>query len=225
MSKADERRNSPTSPDGDLKPSRASAGRFSLYLRFLQRLQSEGQRTVSSSQLGEALGITDAQVRKDLAYLGNLGHRGVGYPVPELSTALKAVLGVNRPWKVILVGVGNLAKALLRYRGFEQQGFHIVALFDSDPTKIGQEIAGMPIHSLNDLAVILPETGAELAILTVPSEVAQTIADQLVVIGIRGILNFAPVILRLPPTIQLVTVDLAVQLEQLASLIHLTSSD
>src|SRR5205085_6869667 len=106
----------------EAKLSRASVGRFSLYLRHLDRLQREGTATVSSGQLGDALGITDAQVRKDLAYLGNLGQPGIGYPTPELIQALRQRLGVDRTWKVVVVGVGNLARALLRYRGFEQQG-------------------------------------------------------------------------------------------------------
>lgn len=215
----------PTTGEGEAKLSRASVGRFSLYLRRVQRLQAEGVRTVSSGQLGEALGITDAQVRKDLAYLGNLGHRGVGYPTQELGDALRGVLGVNRSWSVVLVGVGNLARALLRYRGFQQHGFHIVALFDVDPAKVGQRVDGLPIHATAELADVIQQTGAELAILTVPSEVAQQVADTLVEVGIRGILNFAPVVLRLPASVRLVTVDLAVQLEQLASLIHLGAGE
>jgi redox-sensing transcriptional repressor len=195
-------------------------GRFSLYLRCVQRLQDEGARTISSSQLGEALGITDTQVRKDLAYLGNLGHRGVGYPTQELIAALRGVLGVDHPWSVILVGVGNLARALLRYRGFSQQGFHIVAAFDVDQGKVGQTLEGIVVHPLADLARVIAETSAELALLTVPAEGAQEVADQLTAAGIRGILNFAPLILRLPATVHLVSVDLAVQLEQLASLVH-----
>src|SRR5439155_19571742 len=115
----------------------------------------EGARTVSSSQLGEALGVTDTQVRKDLAYLGNLGHRGVGYPTQELTAALRAALGVDRPWSVVLVGVGNLARALLRYRGFSQQGFKIVAAFDVDRSKVGQSIEGIPVRPLNELAEVI----------------------------------------------------------------------
>jgi redox-sensing transcriptional repressor len=205
--------------------SRASVGRFSLYLRRLERFRGEGVRTVSSGQLGEALGIPDTQVRKDLAYLGNLGHRGVGYPTEELIAALRATLGVDRSWAVVLVGVGNLARALLRYRGFPQQGFHIVALFDADPAKVGQRVEGLEIQPPERLPAVLAATGAELAILTVPSEEAQKAADGLVAAGIRGILNFAPAVLRLPATVRLVAVDLAVQLEQLAFLVHLGGAD
>jgi redox-sensing transcriptional repressor len=200
-------------------------GRFSLYLRRLERFRSEGVATVSSGQLGEALGIPDTQVRKDLAYLGNLGHRGVGYPTEELIAALRATLGVDRSWAVVLVGVGNLARALLRYRGFQQQGFHIVALFDADPAKVGQKVDGQEILPPERLPQVLAASGAELALLTVPAEEAQKAADALVAAGIRGVLNFAPAVLRLPAHVRLVSVDLAVQLEQLAFLVHLGSAD
>jgi len=212
-------------PPRDQPLSRASVGRFSLYLRRLERFRSEGVRTVSSGQLGESLGIPDTQVRKDLAYLGNLGHRGVGYPTDELIAALRATLGVDRSWAVVLVGVGNLARALLRYRGFGQQGFHIVALFDADPAKVGQKVEGLEIQPPERLAAILADTGAELALLTVPAEEAQKAADALAAAGIRGVLNFAPAVLRLPAHVRLVSVDLAVQLEQLAFLVHLGSTD
>jgi redox-sensing transcriptional repressor len=217
----------PPLPAGGSEPrlSRASVGRFSLYLRRLEGLRGEGVRTVSSGQLGEALGIPDTQVRKDLAYLGNLGHRGVGYPTGELIAALRAALGVDRSWSVVLVGVGNLARALLRYRGFQQQGFHIVALFDSDRGKIGQRVEGLAIQGPEQLPQVVAATGAELAILTVPGEQAQEAADVLVAAGIRGLLNFAPAVLRLPAHVRLVSVDLAVQLEQLAFLVHVGSTE
>jgi redox-sensing transcriptional repressor len=205
--------------------SRASVGRFSLYLRHLEGLRTEGSRTVSSGQLGEALGITDAQVRKDLAYLGNLGQPGIGYPTEELIAALRRKLGIDRTWSVAVVGVGNLARALLRYRGFQQQGFRIVALFDADLTKVGQHAEGLEIHGPDHMAEVIAATGAELGLLTVPSESAQGVADALVAAGIRGVLNFAPVVLRLPPGVSLVSVDLAVQLEQLAFLVQLGAAE
>src|ERR1700722_12965174 len=123
--------------------SRASVGRLSLYLRRLESLLREGAAKVSSSQLGEALGVTDAQVRKDLAYLGHLGHPGIGYPTRDVIAAIRHTLGIDREWTVVLVGVGNLARALLRYRGFGQQGFRVVALFDADPAKVGERIDGL----------------------------------------------------------------------------------
>ena len=205
--------------------SRASVGRLSLYLRRLEGLLREGADTVSSGHLGEALGVTDAQVRKDLAYLGNLGHPGIGYPTQELIAAIRRALGIDREWSVALVGVGNLARALLRYRGFPQQGFRIVALFDTDPEKVGQRLEGLTIHALDQASAVIAATGAELGLLTVPQEAAQSVADVLAAAGIRGVLNFAPVVLRLPPGVSLVSVDLAVQLEQLAFLVQLEGGD
>src|SRR5438309_1987528 len=205
--------------------SRASVGRLSLYLRRLEGLLREGATTVSSGHLGEALGVTDAQVRKDLANLGNLGQAGIGYPTRELVTAIRRALGIDREWSVALVGVGNLARALLRYRGFPQQGFRIVALFDSDQAKIGQRIDGLTVHALEQMNGIVAASRAELGMLTVPQDAAQSVADALVGAGIRGILNFAPVVLRLPGSVSLVSVDLAVQLEQLAFLVQLASTD
>jgi redox-sensing transcriptional repressor len=193
-----------------------------LYLRRLEGFLREGRTKISSRQLGEALGVTDAQVRKDLAYLGSLGHPGIGYPPAELIGAIRHMLGIDREWRVALVGVGNLARALLRYRGFQQQGFRIVALFDSDPGKIGQRVEGLEIHSPNDMPAVLAATGAELGLLTVPSESAQAVADALVAAGIRGVLNFAPTVVRLPSRVSLVSVDLAIQLEQLAFLVQMT---
>ncbi|MFN4260357.1 MAG: redox-sensing transcriptional repressor Rex, partial [Gemmataceae bacterium] len=133
-------------------------------------------------------------------------------------------LGIDRRWNVALVGVGNLARALLRYRGFPQQGFRIVALFDADPAKIGQTIDGLEIHAADQLHPVVAATQAELGVITVPAEAAQAVADALVLAGIRGILNFAPTMLRLPPLVSLVSVDLAVQLEQLAFLVQMKSS-
>jgi redox-sensing transcriptional repressor len=210
---------------GEPKLSRASVTRFSLYLRHLQRLISEGVQKVSSGQLGDALGIHDAQVRKDLAYLGNLGQPGIGYPTSELIAALRRRLGIDRQWSAVVVGIGNLARALLRYRGFEQQGFRFVALFDADPRKIGQEVDGLVIHGLDDMPAIVARTQAELGVLAVPADAAQSVADAVAAAGIRGILNFAPTILRVPSGVNLVAVDLAVQLEQLAFLVHLEKND
>lgn len=205
--------------------SRASVGRLSLYLHRLESILRDGITKISSGQLGEAVGVTDAQVRKDLANLGPLGHPGVGYQIAELIGAIRHALGIDREWSAVLVGVGNLARALLRYRGFQEQGFRIVALFDADPTKIGQVIEGLPIHDVQQMAAIVAASRAELGIVTVPSETAQSVADGLVVAGIRGVLNFAPVVLRLPPSVRLVSVDLTVQLEQLAFLVQMAAAE
>jgi redox-sensing transcriptional repressor len=195
-------------------------GRLSLYLRRLERLTDEGVETISSGQLGETVGVTDAQVRKDLAYLGHLGYPGVGYYPKELAAVLRRILGLDRSWSVVLVGVGNLARALLRYHGFRQRGFNLVAVFDVDPGKIGESLDGLVIEPLDRLPALVAQHDVQLGIITVPSEAAQAVADTLVAAGIHGILNFAPLILRLPPTVSLVSVDLAIQLEQLAFLVQ-----
>jgi redox-sensing transcriptional repressor len=205
--------------------SKASVGRFSLYLRHLEVLLRDGVQKVSSGQLGPALGITDAQVRKDLAWLGSLGHPGIGYVTEELIGAIRRLLGVDRPWLVALVGVGNLGRALLGYRGFEQRGFRIAALFDLDPEKVGTRLEGLPIHPAEAIPRVVAATGAELGLLAVPWEAAQQVADALVSAGIRGLLNFAPVMLRVPPEVRLVSVDLTVQLEQLAFLVQAQAAD
>jgi redox-sensing transcriptional repressor len=201
--------------------SRASVGRLSLYLRRLEALVREGATKVSSGALGEALGVTDAQVRKDLAYLGSLGHPGVGYAAPELIAAIRHALGIDREWRAALVGVGNLARALLHYHGFAERGFRVVALFDSDPAKVGHRLDGLEIHAPTQMARVAAAKRVELGILTVPAEAAQPTAEALAAAGVRGILTFAPGVLRLPPTVSVVSVDLTVQLEQLAFLVQL----
>jgi redox-sensing transcriptional repressor len=215
----------PARDAGEARLSRASVGRLSLYLRRLERFLHEGCATISSGQLGEAVGVRDAQVRKDLTPVGHLGQPGVGYPVRELIGAIRRTLGIDRTWAVVVVGVGNLARALLRYRGFQQQGFRIVGLFDADPAKVGQRVDGLEVFAPERMAEVVRATGAELGLLTVPLEAAQAVADALVGAGIRGILNFAPVVLRLPPGVNLVAVDLAVQLEQLAFLVQWEGGD
>jgi redox-sensing transcriptional repressor len=201
---------------GEPRPSRATVGRLSLYLRRLEDLQNQGITKVSSGQLGQAIGVTDVQVRKDLTYLGNLGQPGIGYPTQELIAAIRRVLGIDRQWAVALVGVGNLARALLRYKGFVQRGFHIVALFDTDPAKIGLKVEGLEVYPPEKMSTVIAATKAELGLLAVPSDSAQAVADSLMSAGIRGLLNFAPTVLQLPPHVSLVAVDLTVQLEQLA---------
>lgn len=206
-------------PPAGERLSRATAHRLSLYLRALHAWPAGGG-TVSSGRIAAACGVTDAQVRRDLAGLGHLGRRGVGYDAADLAAAIRTVLGIDRTWKAVLIGVGNLARALLRYRGFHAQGFDIVALFDADPGKIGEAVEGRTVEPTDRMADRARELGAELAILTVPAEAAQPVADALAAAGVRGVLNFAPVLLKLPPRVKLVSVDLAIQLEQLAFLIQ-----
>ena len=206
-------------PSNVQRVSRVAAQRLSLYLRCLTNwFGDEGK--VSSGRIAAAVGVTDAQVRRDLASLGHLGQRGIGYEARALAAAIRVALGIDRTWLAVIVGVGNLARALLRYQGFQKQGFNIVGLFDVDPSKIGQSVDGLVVESIDRLSTGIATLGAEIGIVTVPGEVAQAVADTLVSGGVRGILNFAPVVLRLPNHVSLVTVDLAIQLEQLAFLVQ-----
>ncbi|MFM8274290.1 MAG: redox-sensing transcriptional repressor Rex [Gemmata sp.] len=194
--------------------SRAAAQRLSLYLRSVAEWPADEK--VSSSRIAAAVGVSDAQVRRDLAALGHLGQRGVGYDARELAAAIRTALGIDRPWHAVLVGVGNLGRALLKYQGFRAQGFQVVGLFDSDPEKVGKDVEGLTVEPVAVLAARVPELRAELGVLTVPGDTAHAVSDALVTAGVRGILNFAPVVLKLPRHVRLVTVDLAIQLEQLA---------
>ena len=195
--------------------SRAAAQRLSLYLRCVAGWPADGEK-VSSGRIAEAVGVSDAQVRRDLAALGHLGQRGVGYDARELAGAIRTALGIDRQWPAVLVGVGNLGRALLRYQGFRAQGFAIVGLFDSDPAKVGTEVEGLTVEAVSTLTERCTQLKAEIGVLTVPAEMAHSVADALVSANVRGILNFAPVVLKLPSRVRLVTVDLAIQLEQLA---------
>ena len=195
---------------------KAVVSRLSLYLRELQHWQREGKETVSSTQLGKLLGFTDAQVRKDLAYFGQFGYPGIGYKCQELIDAIRSILGTDRSWPVALVGCGHLGRALMGYKGFQQQGFDIVAAFDSDPKKSGEPLGEMQIADIKDFVEIADKLSIRLVILSVPATVAQRVAEVLVDSGITGILNFAPVTLSLPSHVRVIGVDLAIEFEQLA---------
>lgn len=195
---------------------KAVVSRLSLYLRELQHLVRDGHETTSSTQLGKVLGFTDAQVRKDLAYFGQFGYPGIGYRCDELIREIRRILGTHRSWPVAMVGAGNLGRALLGYKGFEQQGFRVVAAFDVDAAKVGGHIDGVPIYHFDSLADVVRDQAIQLAIVAVPAASAQSVAEKLVAAGIEGVLNFAPVTLSLPETVQTVGVDLAIELEQLS---------
>ncbi len=203
----------PPPPDPTSVPP-AVVHRLSLYLRELRHQMADGNETTSSSQLGRRLGFTDAQVRKDLAHFGQFGHPGVGYRCDELVEAIRKILGTDREWRVALVGVGNLGRALLGYRGFHQQGFRLVAAFDADSSKIGSKIEGVEIHALESLAEVMSTQQIELGVVAVPAAEAQAVTDQLVAAGVGGIVNFAPVTVTVPEGVCKVGVDLARELEQ-----------
>jgi len=195
---------------------KAAVFRLSLYLRELSELRDEGVETISSSKLGNMLDLTDAQVRKDLAYFGQFGYPGVGYRVAELIGELKRILGTDRMWDVVLIGCGNLGRALAAYKGFRQQGFQIVGVFDGDPKKVGRTIGELTIQPMGELVETVARTGSRIAVICVPADQAQTVADQAAAAGIRGILNFASTSITTPAHVVQNSVDLAIRLEQLS---------
>lgn len=195
---------------------KAVVTRLSLYLRELEHLEMAGHATTSSSQLGSVLGFTDAQVRKDLAYFGQFGYPGIGYRTPELIAAIRSILGTNQEWAAVMVGAGNLGRALLGYKGFQRRGFRIAAVLDVDADKVGSEIEGVRIQHLDNLPKLARELKIRLGLIAVPAPAAQTVAERLVSAGIQGLLNFAPVTITVPHDVSIVSVDLAIELEQLS---------
>jgi len=195
---------------------RPSVKRLSLYLRELESRAAAEPQTVSSRELGDALGITDAQVRKDLACFGQFGQPGVGYAYAELTAALRRILGTDRVWNSIVVGAGNIGRAVIKYPRLRTKGFEIIAAFDSDPAIIGTEIGGVRVQPLTELDSTVRTQAVAIALLAVPAPVAQATTDQLVAAGVRGILNFAPVRLAVPAHVSIVSADLTIELEQLA---------
>ena len=194
--------------------------RLSVYLRCLARLKEKNIRTVSSEALAKVAGVKPTQLRKDLAYFGTFGTRGLGYDVGELSQMIADELGTSRLQPVILIGVGNLGLALLSYRGFEKEGFEIVAAFDVDPSRPRDKKITQPIFGMEDLPPFVQRFGVRMAILTVPAEVAQEVANTLVHCGIVGILNFSPIVLSVPEDVMVNNVNLAIELENLSYFIQ-----
>jgi redox-sensing transcriptional repressor len=195
--------------------SRRAIYRLSVYLRCLQRLQAGGVRTVSSEALAKSAGAKSTQLRKDLACFGQFGVRGLGCDVRQLAGLTSGLLGTNNMPSVILVGVGDLGRALLSYRGFEQEGFEIVAAFDADPDpqRVRRKHISVPVHGMENPGEIIARRMVKMAILTVPAAAAQEVADTLVQLGIAGILNFAPLVLRVPPEVIVNNINLAMELE------------
>jgi redox-sensing transcriptional repressor len=199
---------------------RKAVYRLSVYLRCLQRLKINGIRTVSSEALAKAAGVKSTQLRKDLTYFGQFGTRGLGYDVEQLSTMISDLLGTNSLQPVILVGVGNLGSALLSYRGFEQEGFEILAAFDADPIRAKTRNVKQPIYGMEKLPEFINKHSVRMAILTVPIPAAQEVANTLVENGITGILNFAPIVLHVPEDVVVNSVNLAIELENLSYFIQ-----
>jgi len=203
------------------KISESAVRRLSLYLRFLQEADAAGKDTISSGQLAERGGATSAQVRKDLSLFGSFGKRGMGYPVPELLAEIRQILGLTRVWNVALVGAGKLGSALFSYRDFEARGYRIRAVFDADPEKVGASWGGLEVLPDAEMDRVLRDAAIDIAIVAVPAEAAQSVVDRVVSAGVRSVLNFAPVRLRVPPTITLRNVDVTLELEGLSFAMNL----
>jgi redox-sensing transcriptional repressor len=194
--------------------------RLSIYLRCLARLRENHLATVSSEALARAAGVKPTQLRKDLAYFGTFGTRGLGYDVAELNTRIAEELGTSRLQPVILVGVGNLGLALLSYRGFEKEGFEIVAAFDAEPARKRDKPIRQPILGMDKIAEFARKNGVKMAILSVPAAVAQEVTNHLVEAGIVGVLNFSPLVLEVPEEVIVNNVNLAIELENLSYFIQ-----
>jgi redox-sensing transcriptional repressor len=190
--------------------------RLSVYTRCLLQLEEDGVKTISSQELAERFSLNSAQVRKDLAYFGEFGVRGIGYYVSGLKAELQRILGLDREWAVALVGFGNLGSALFHYKGFARQGFRIALVIDDDPAKVGRDVDAVPIVATRDMAREIKARGIQIAIVAVPPEAAQTVTEQLVSAGIRAVLNFAPTRLRVAREVRLKNVDLSIELETLS---------
>lgn len=195
------------------KVSDSTVRRLSHYLRILEKMERRAVVTLSSEELARSADTTAAQVRKDLSLFGSFGKRGLGYPVAELKRHLKAIMGLDHGWKVVLVGAGRIGSALFEYGDFRRRGFTIVAVLDNDAEKVGERWGSVPIRHISELPEVVRGEGVEIMILTVPSEAAQEIADVAVAVGIRGILNFAPTQLKVPEGVSLQDVNMVMELE------------
>ena len=191
-------------------------GRLPIYLRALVDIAEGGAGTISSEGLAEAAGVNSAKVRKDLSHLGSYGTRGVGYDVAYLIHQVRRELGLTQHWPIVIVGVGNLGHALANYRGFAERGFRVAGLVDADPVKVGEVVGDLTVRHLDDLAAVVREHDIAMGVICTPASEAQSVADRLVAVGVRSILNFAPAVLSVPPGVSVRKVDLAIELQILA---------
>jgi len=195
------------------KISESTVRRLSVYLRFLEQTTTP---TISSGELARLGGTTSAQVRKDLSFFGSFGKRGLGYSVPELTRRIRDILGLERGYRVVLVGAGRMGGALVQYQGFKQRGFHITAIYDHDARKIGSRWNGLVVRDVTHLENDLKKDPSDIAIVATPAESAQQVVDRLVRSGVKAILNFAPVPLNVPADVEVKTVNMALELETLS---------
>ena len=205
----------PTTTGPDDVP-QTTVRRLSIYLRTLGLEAASGTQNISSARLSALTGFTAAQVRRDLAYFGHFGRRGVGYAVDGLQAKIRMILGIDAEWALALVGVGNLGRALLAYKGFAQQGFRIIAAFDNDQRKVGAMVSGVRVDPVENLAGVIRDREIQLAVLATPADAAQEVLDELVAAGIRAVLNFAPRILHASEDVKISHVDLSIEVEYLS---------
>lgn len=201
---------------GKKRISESTIRRLSMYYRALSLLEKETYTSVSSKELAKREKLTPAQVRKDLSFFGSFGTRGLGYPVSELKSSIASILGIDRKWRVALVGVGNIGSALVSYKEFQRQGFDIVKIFDNDQRKIGSNHKGIEVSDIRNMEKEMQEDGIEMVVIAVPATVAQYIVDDVVKAGIKAILNFAPLNLKVPDDVYLRNENMAVELEYLS---------
>ena len=198
------------------KISDSTISRLSRYYRTLGRLIEKKVRTVSSDEIAEIDGVTSAQVRKDLSFFGTFGKRGLGYNTVDLRNNIGTILGLYKQWNVALVGIGNIGRALVDYQEFKKQGFIIRLLLDNDETKIGTEVSGLEIKSFSDAAEYLEEEKIQIAIVAVPGNVAQGVVNSLTDAGVKAILNFAPLSLKVPDDVMIKNENMSIELEALS---------
>jgi len=201
------------------KIAESTVRRLSLYLRFLEEFEEQGASTVSSAALAARGGTTSAQVRKDLSFFGSFGKRGMGYDVSALKAQLGEILGLDRRYRVVVIGAGKIGSALVQYGGFRARGFDLIAIYDNDPKKIGRQWNGLTVRHVAQLEKDLEQQHADIAAVVTPAEAAQQVAERLVECGINAILNFAPVQLQVPDSVAVKTVNLVLELEALSYVI------
>lgn len=190
-------------------------GRLPIYLRALQRMADKGIQTTSSQELGERVGISAAQIRKDISQFGEFGKQGTGYRISFLMDKIREILKVNRIWDVVVVGVGDMGHALARYQGFVNRGFRIVMVFDNDQTKVGQKVGEFVVKDTSTMIEAIREAGVQVAMLTVPAPAAQEVTDMLVKAGVKAILNYAPISLSVPEGVRVQHIDPATHLQRM----------
>jgi redox-sensing transcriptional repressor len=190
-------------------------GRLPIYLRALTHLAEQGHEVTSSHELGQQLGISSAQIRKDLSHFGGFGKQGTGYQIDYLIGQLRQVLKINQEWEVALVGAGDLGRAIAHYKGFKDRGFHIASVFDSSPDKVGKKLGDFTIQAMADAPNVIAQRGIKMAMIAVPAQDAQEVADMLIAAGIRAILNYAPISLNVPDGVRVQYIDPVVHMQRM----------